>query len=95
MYLAQRTVITLDQLSNFTTSPPAQDLALIPFLPDDLNDQHLSSESSSASSDSDNDSDRDPSTGSEKMYPKFPLKLKPGRTRRRRNVGIEELSGER
>jgi len=44
---------------------------------------------------SDSDSDRDPSTGSDKIYPKFPLKLKPGRTRKRRNVGIEELSGER
>ena len=79
---------------NSSSPPCTQDLALIPFLPDDQNGQHSSSESSS-DSDSDSDSHRDWGTGDGKANPKFPLKLKAGRTRKRKNVGIEELAGER
>ena len=84
-----------DQLMTFHLSPPsAQDLALLPFLSDDQNDQ-LSSSESSSDSDSDGDSHRECGTSEGQANPKFPLKLKAGRTRKRKNVGIEELAGDR
>lgn len=70
---------------------PLQDLALIP-IPPDVQESVL--ESSSESLDSSSDSDTEHGTGDGEETLTFPLKLKPGRTRKKR-AGIEELTGER
>ena len=51
-------------------------------------------ENSSESSDSSTDSDTEHGTGDGEENLTFPLKLKPGRIRKKR-AGIEELTGER
>ena len=61
-------------------------------IPPDVQESVL--ESSSDSSDSSNDTDTERGSGDGEGSLKFPLKLKPGRTRRKK-MGIEELSGER
>ena len=60
-------------------------------IPPDVQESVL--ESTSDSSDSSSDTDTEHGNGDGEGSLKFPLKLKPGRTRKK--MGIEELSGER